>query len=187
MYTSEADLCNAALMKVGGARIVALTDNSREARLCKDLYAKTRDRVLRSHPWNFAIGRSTLALLPSAPEFEFSRAFQLPTDCLRVFSMEGDEVFNWKVEGRTVVTDNVTCLIKYVKRVTDVTKYPDDFADALATILAVELSYALTQSTQLRSELVQISQLALRAARTSDAQEGAGDRFYADSWLNSRY
>lgn len=187
MYTSEADICNAALYKVGGARIIALTDNSREAKLCKDIYPKARSRLLRSHPWGFATLRVALPALLIKPEFGYGKAYQLPTDCLRVFKVEDDEVYPWEVEGKTIVTDNPSCKIKYVKNITDVSAYPDDFGDALAGAIAVELSYALTSDNATRREVAAFAQNALRMARTSNAQEGAGERFYADEWLNSRY
>lgn len=186
MYTSEADICNAALYKVGGARIIALTDNSREAKLCKDIYPKVRSRLLRSHPWGFAIKRVSIPALTVTPVFGNDKAYQLPADCLRVFKMEDEEVYPWRIEGKTLVTDSATCKIKYVSDITDVSIYPDDFGDALAAAVAVELSYALTSDNALRRDVAAFAQQALRSARTSSAQEGAGDRFYADEWLYSR-
>ena len=187
MYTSEADICNAALYKVGGARIISLSDNTREGKLCKDLYAKTRRRLLRSHPWGFATKRVSIPALITTPKFEFSKEYQLPADCLRVFKVEDDEIYPWRIEGKKLVTDNGAALIRYVYDNTDVSSYTDDFSDALAGALAVELSYPLSSSDTLRKEVFAYAQDSLRKARNANAQEGAGDRFYADEWLNSRY
>lgn len=187
MYQSEADICNAALYKVGGARIIALTDNSPQARLCKDIYPKAVSRLLRSHPWGFALKRVQCPAITSTPVFEYAKAYQLPADCLRVFKMEDDEVYPWRVEGKVIVTDNPSCKIKYVRSNVAVADYPDDFGDALAGAIAVELSYALSSDNALRREVAAFASQALRTARTTNAQEGTGDRFYADEWLHSRY
>lgn len=187
MYQSEADICNAALYKVGGARIISLTDNSREAKLCKDIYAKARRRLLRAHPWGFALKRVSIPALTTVPVFDFSKEYQLPSDCLRVVKVEDEEIYPWRIEGKKLVTDNGACKIKYVSDTTDVSSYPEDFSDALAGAVAVELSYALSSSDTLRREVAAFAQDALRKARNANAQEGAGDRFYADEWLNSRY
>lgn len=187
MYMSEADICNAALYKVGGARIISLTDNTREGKLCKDIYPKVRRRLLRAHPWGFATARAAIPALLTPPVFEFAKAYQLPTDLLRVVKVEDDNIYPWRVEGKTLVTDNPACKIKYVYDLTDVSAYPEDFGDALAGAIAVELSYALSSDNTVRREVAVFAAAALRSARNTHAQEGAGDRFYADEWLNSRY
>lgn len=187
MASSETAICNAALIKVGGARILALSDTTREGKLCNELYSQVRDELLFDHPWNFATGRATLAETVTTPEFEFAKSYQLPANCLRVRSMEGEETYPWKVEGTTLVTDYGSAKISYTKRVTDVSSFSPGFTKALVSELAYRLCYALTQSTSLSNSLESRAHTDLRLARTADSQEGAGDRFYADSWLNSRY
>jgi len=50
-------ICSNALRKLGDDPITSLTDDTERARLCNAFYEPTRDAVLRSHPWNFAIER----------------------------------------------------------------------------------------------------------------------------------
>lgn len=185
MATSEAEICNLALTQVGAARILSLNDNTVEARLCKDNYPQIRDRMLRSHPWKFAKVQASLALLTNPPVMRFSRSFQLPADCLRVFKMMGDTSYPWQIVGRQLHTDSDECYIEYVKRVT-VAEMDASFVEALYTELAYKLSFSLVQSVALRESLKVEARESLAAARSFNGQEGAGDRVYADSWLNSR-
>ena len=49
---SVVDICNEAMDLLGAATITALTENSKEARLCNRRFSTVRDATLRSHPWN---------------------------------------------------------------------------------------------------------------------------------------
>lgn len=57
---TQLELCNVALAHLGEARITALADDTAAARACSLHYGPTRDEVLRSHRWNFAITRAIL-------------------------------------------------------------------------------------------------------------------------------
>lgn len=188
MASSEAEICNLALQEIGAQRILSLNDNTPEGKICKDFYANVRDEMLRSHPWKFATKRVALALItPDVPAFGFDNYFQLPADCLRVLKVEGDEQAAWTVEGNRLLTDDSTATIKYIAKITNVALYDPTFVQALALKLAYKISFGLVQSTSLRQSL-QVEYLeAVRTARSFNGQEGAGDRVYADDWLNSRF
>ena len=66
---SVVDICNEAMDLLGAATITSLTENSKEARLCNRRFDTVRDTVLRSHNWNCAITRATLAQDAVAPSF----------------------------------------------------------------------------------------------------------------------
>ena len=57
MATNAVEICNNALALIGARRITALTDTTKEARTCNDIYDGARKAVLRLHPWNFATER----------------------------------------------------------------------------------------------------------------------------------
>lgn len=197
MATSKADICNSALAKVGARRISSLNDDSKEARLCKEIYPRATGELLRSHPWNFAIARVQLAALAAAPAFGFAYQFQLPSDCLRVLNVDAefadDQVgqgahYNWKIEGRLLLADDSDIKIKYVDDVTNSPHLFDlAFVEALAYRIASDLAYPLAQSNPLANRMDQQYRAALAFARTYDAQEGSSDRFSADQWLDSRF
>jgi len=54
LITTEVELANMALARVGHDKITALTDDNKAARQCNLHFANERDNVLRAFPWNFA-------------------------------------------------------------------------------------------------------------------------------------
>jgi len=58
---TEVSICSNALRRLGDDPITSLTDDTERARLCNAFYQDSRDLVLRSHPWNFAITRASTA------------------------------------------------------------------------------------------------------------------------------
>ncbi len=66
MATSDVEICNSALQKLGAETITTLADNSRRASLCNRQYDKIRKKLLRAHPWNFAIKRAALVEITEA-------------------------------------------------------------------------------------------------------------------------
>lgn len=180
------EICNSALIKVGAQRILSLTDANERARVMNEQYQKVRDELLYSHPWNFAIARAALSPV-AAPEFGFSNAFQLPTDCLRVVETDLPKDAKWDIEGSKFVCNYSEVRIKYIKRSTDTSRYSAAFCEALSFRLAADIAYQLTQSTSLADSLWQKAEQRLALARTFDAQESQGDRVYSDTWLNARF
>jgi len=196
---SVVDICNEAMDLLGAATITALTENSKEARLCNRRFETVRDSVLRSHPWNVAITRASLAKDSDAPAFGFANQFTLPTDpyCLRVLSFWNSNVDSevaaydsqvmFKIEGRKVLSDEGTCKITYLARVTDTETYDSLLSSTIAHKLAAETAYAITGSTTVSQSMQQLYELRLREARSIDAMEGVPDKLIADDFVNIRF
>ena len=99
---SVVDICNSALNALGASTIISLTENSKNARLCNQRYEPVRDAVFRSHPWNCLQKRVELAKDTTAPVFEFSNAYTLPADSLRILKSENSNLSNnekFRIEG----------------------------------------------------------------------------------------
>jgi len=184
--SSVVSICNSALIKIGADRISSLTEDSKEAQLCNEQYEKLRDEVLRAHPWNFAIKRAELGKLADAPLFEYSNQFFLPNDCVKVLKLENIDAV-YKIEGRSILTNESTVKIQYISRELDVTKYDPIFQEALALRLATELAYPLLQSASLQQAMEKSYLRVLKDARSMDGQEGTPDNLIRDEWLLSRY
>jgi len=73
MATTEVTISNSALIKLGAETITTFEDDNKRARLCKNQYPLMRDKLLRSHPWNFNTKRVELGLLAAAPEFGYDK------------------------------------------------------------------------------------------------------------------
>ena len=94
---SKVDICNSALRKLGVERINSLTEDNSRAKVCNDRYDILRDEMLRSHPWKFAIKRTTAAAILAVPLFDWEKQYQLPSDCLRVLRVN-DDYTKWSLE-----------------------------------------------------------------------------------------
>ena len=196
---SVVDICNEAMDLLGAATITALTENSKEARLCNRRFETVRDGVLRSHPWNVAITRASLAKDSETPAFGFANQFTLPTDpyCLRVLSFWNsnidsdvapyDSEVTFKIEGRKVLSNEGTCKITYLARITDTETYDSLLSSTIAHKLAAETAYAITGSTTVSQSMQQLYELRMREARSIDAMEGVPDKMIADDFVNIRF
>ena len=185
MATSVVQIINNALIKIGASAILTLTENSESARAANLIYEQVRDASIRDHVWNFAIRRVELAQNSTAPAFEFSYQYNLPSDCLRVLRME-DMGMYYKIEGGKLLTDEGTAKILYLSRVEDVNLFDALFVEALSARIAAELSVTLSESNTLYTNMMEIYQRKIVDARSMDAQESGYQELIADTWLDSR-
>src|SRR5260370_6554871 len=107
---SPADLCNVALRRIGYKfRVGNLYDGSTASKVALDIYAQTRDELLRQNDFDFAERNIVMNLLKQAPAggyfppntwnpaihpslpwlFEYS----YPVDCLKVRAVKGVPLF----------------------------------------------------------------------------------------------
>lgn len=207
MPTTEVEIANSALTKVGADRIIDLDDDNKLAKVCKERLPKLRKALLRAHPWNFAIKRIELAASVNTPVFEWDYEYPLPSDCLRVlktnhmlpFASTGDfetgrsplGVFGtsseWKVEGRSILSNDSTMKIMYISDEDDVTKWDDLFAEVLALYLASDIAYFISGSVSLAERIRLEFREELAQARSFDGQEGLSDnQIVASDWISSR-
>lgn len=183
--TTVEEICNAALGRLGVETISSINDANPRARLCKILYDKRRDALLRMHPWNFASKRASLTVDSTAPAFGYARRFPVPTDCLHV--REINTPYNWEVEGTWILTDDTECMIRYTKEVTAVTDFDVCFTEVLAIDLAHEMCMPLTGSATRKESLKDDLKKALQECRSLNAFEKSPPVIKADNWLNARY
>lgn len=182
---SVASICNQAIIAVGGTPITSIDDsNSKEARLCKQLYERLRDQELRKHSWNFAVKRAVLAPLASAVEFGFSYQFQLPVDFIRLLEVMDD--VEYQKEGVGFLANTSALKVRYIYRVTDPNQFDDLFSEALSAKLAMHLVYPLEGKVTALQEAKKAYAEALREARFVDATEGDLEEIDASEWELAR-
>ena len=181
---SQVDICNIALSNLGDQKITSMTEANARARACNLRFDDTRDAVLRSHPWNCATSRATLAV-SGTPDWVYDNSFALPTDCLRVLEVD-DPDEEWKIEGRNIVSNGSTIKIRYIAQITDTTLFDSTLIQAIALKLGWEIAEQLTGNLDLKRELWQKYQFAMSEARSNDAMEGTPEKIEADEWLLAR-
>lgn len=211
MATSDVEICNLALIRIGHTTIASLTTGttaSKAATLCALQFPICRDALLRAHPWNFAIARSTLAQDATTPNHEFTYRHALPSDCLKVIRTSweangfvgvavygfpgqmgyANETIPYRIEGRYLLTNESTVSIEYIARITDVAQFDDLFTDVLAQRIAAEIAMALTDNASLTQGLWKLYTEKLAEARTTDAQEGTPREVVDLSpWIAARF
>lgn len=173
---SEVSICNQALAAVGGNLIVSLSDNTTEANLCAALWQPTLDAVLSAFPWPCAIARASLAKLTTAPAFGYTSAFQLPSDCLRVLSVDNARM-DWRREGRRILADADTVSVRYITRAVYSADMDVLLIAALSARLAADLAPAIAQSNSLTSSLWELYERKLSEARSVMSLEGSAESF----------
>ena len=186
------DIGNLALSRIGHNRFMTSYDDdtSNEADLIRLHYPICRDAVLRAHPWNFAIKRVDLASIDETIPFEFTYAFTLPTDCLKVLRTEWESqgiASEYRIEGRRLLCDNEACAIEYIAKITDTNQFDPNFVDVLAWAIAAEVAAPLINDSNAAMKARQEYERVLREARAVDAQEGTPRELIdAYSWVQAR-
>ncbi|BAQ86590.1 tail tubular protein A [uncultured Mediterranean phage uvMED] len=191
---SVVQICNSALNQLGAASITALTDNSKNARLCNERYAVVRDAVFRSHPWNSLIKRQQLAQTTNTPAYGFNYEFALPSDCLRVLTIDAYNS-DYKVEGRKILCNEQTIKITYVSQETDPNEMDVLLRETISAGLAADIAYAITANLQVSKLMQEKYQFKVSEAKHTDASEGYNtdpengltDQILTEDFLNSRY
>ena len=189
---SVVDMCNSALNLLGASTISALTDDSKNARLCNQRYDSVRNRVFRSHAWNCLHKRVQLAQNSTAPVIEYSNAYALPSDCLRVLKIHNGttdsiaSALDYKLEGRNVVTDEGTVYLIYVALDTDPNNYDSYLQESISHQLAADLAYAVTNNATLADKYMTRADERLREARFIDATENSLGTIESSEFTDAR-
>ena len=189
---SVVDMCNSALNLLGASTISALTDDSKNARLCNQRYENVRNRVFRSHAWNCLHKRVQLAQNSTAPVIEYSNAYALPSDCLRVLKVHNGttdsiaSAIDYKLEGRNIVTDEGTIYLIYVALDADPNNYDSYLQESISHQLAADLCYAITNNATLANNYMARADERLREARFIDATENSLGTIESNEFTDAR-
>lgn len=184
---SELEICNAALLFLGAETINAFNEDTLESRACTLNYPISRQAVLRLHPWNFATKRIQLARSTSTPEFRYKFEYPLPADFIRLLAVYDN--LDYKVERRSIITDDATCYIKYVFDNQQTETWDPLFVDVMVARLAMDLSYLLPRASTMIDRALQMYNIKLTMAKGMDASEDIEDRIGQgdDSLIMVRY
>lgn len=154
---SPADVVNLALAVIGHpGRVANLFDGSDAATKALDVYAQTRDEVLRSKDWSFSL-RQAAAVAATAVVSGWAHSWQYPGDCLRLRSVAPHvipspnfdpqpvlwQIFNDQTTSpptRVVLSQITPVDLNYVGRITDMLTWEPLFVDVLVQRLSQRLT-----------------------------------------------
>jgi hypothetical protein len=178
---APADIVNAALVRIGyGNRLGTLFDGSRAAKSSLDIYAQTRDQLLRLSDWPFArrdtLGNVIKAAPPDGyvppdnwnntfPPLPWKYEYTYPDDCIKVLNVRPSQIllpnylprpniFSIANDGgqRVILSDVANAIVVYTGQITDMTQWPADFAEALVAQIARRLAPLLANLDDLKLE-----------------------------------
>lgn len=199
MASSVVQVANRALTKLGAARITSIDDDVKAARALKSCFEDVRDDELRAYRWQFAMKRTSLAALSTAPSYGYEYQYQVPSDFLRIDMVNdqfpaavmdnyiGAESLDWLLEGNKILTDfSAPLKLRYIAQVTDPSAWDSCFREALACKLAIEVCEDLTQSNEKRQLAWKEYDLAINRAVRINAIEKIPVQPPDDSWVIGR-
>lgn len=198
--SSETEIANRAITKIGDERILSLLDDTNPGRVLNSMFAQVRDAELRRHRWKFSTKRTSLPALVAVPAFGYLYQYALPSDFLAIIQVNDFYVRPstkdkgpWSIErlsddsGTGLLTDLVAPLnTRYVSRVTDTAFFDPLFVECMACKLALEATESLTKGLVDKDGLRQDYKFALLEAVRVDAIENPPDELPWGSWLDSR-
>jgi hypothetical protein len=196
---SVIQVANRALTKLGSARITSLADDVKAARSISSCFEDLRDDELRAHRWQFAMKRTSLAALSDAPAFGYKYQYALPSDFLRIDMVDDRfpaaimdnyidaEYLEWTLEGNVILTDIAAPLkLRYIAQITDPTLWDENFREALASRIAMEIAEDLTQSENKKASAAKDYDRSIRQAIRINSIERPAVMPPDNSWIISR-
>lgn len=191
--TSEVEIVNIALGKLGVSRLASLDDEGQAAELARQQYPNARDELQRQFPWCFCTTRTELSAAGGTPPFGYDTWFDLPADYLRILSVNEDEDANWRIESRydtgavVILVDQPSPIrVRYSRRVTQVPRFDPNFISALSYKLAMDWAEPLSRSAALSARLEKKFSEAIVAAYSADSMERSRTILEFSEWVDAR-
>lgn len=197
--SSPEDICNLALDDLKQLPIKSITTpNSNTEQVCARNYDAARRECLFAHPWKFAITRIQLTPNPVTPPlFGYLYAYDLPNDYIRLITVGddylGDLRQQYEIENNQilaisgdVVFDGTTKDVRYMRDITDVTKFSPGFVTYFRLKLAIRMSNKFNVSNQIKDSLRADFQEAATEARAVNGQESKVKRIQFSRTLSKR-
>jgi len=177
--TSITEIYNRALALVGANLISTPDEVSKEAENCKLFWPGIRDALLMEHRWQFALKRVVPEEIADFDDEEWTHAYQLPNDFLRLDEISG--VSEYLIQGNRILADDQP-LLTYVARIEDVTQYDPLFVETAVYRLAAVIVVPLTGQTELVGAFLTLSNTFLAEARSIDSQQQVPRPIFRDIW-----
>ncbi len=204
--TNPVGICNLALGLIRQDNISSLNGNNATSVVCDKWYDQTREQVLMMHTWNFAIRRINIAEDAETPAYGWSHRYLLPTDYLRFLSIgdndsgtlsrftsdkliDNSRRVDYELEhGYILVNEEFTegLNLRYIANVSEVGLMPALFKNALATQLALNMTFEFKSNTTSVQRLASEMQLYLQQAMSVDGQERPPRRIERSKWNRTR-
>ena len=184
MGLDQTGIANNALQGLGEKVIQDVNaTNDPRARKVKTIYDHSFRALARKHAWNCLQKRITLGPdTGNAPPFEWSTAYRLPSDFIKVVQWNGvnpgENPKSYSIEGIHILSNSDDGNLIYTAAITDPTIYVDAFVEAFIAFLQIPLAMAFPKDKVLSaSKLQEFERYHLEPARAIDGNEKGKDTF----------
>jgi len=197
MTATKLSIYNGALLFIGERKISALTDEIESRRLLDDVW--DRDGVnncLEQGQWNFAMRGAKLEYSPSiTPAFGYTRAFEKPSDMLKLAALCSDEFFvapllDYSDEAGFWFCELDEIYIKYVSSDSsygnDYSLWPNSFTRYVEAYFGSQIVWKLTQNSTKEEAKKKEANKLLVQARSDDAMDSPTQFLPPGRWRQAR-
>ena len=171
------EICSTALLLNGADEINSFEDETREARLCAQLYPRIVRSRMEMYPWRFTMKQTRLSKLTDVtPLLGFQSAFQLPGDRLRAVNKPYSGL-NYRVLGDKLYADGDFFDMEYQRRAPEEI-WTESFRHMIELEMTGVLAIALFEDDKKSLKYTQQGGLIdrqTRIAKSVDGQQQAGD------------
>lgn len=185
MATSSVDLVNMALTLLGEEPITDLNEENKPARFANSHFKNVREEVLRSANWTVATKRAVLASAATGPVWGFTFNYVLPADYLKLVSISEPQE-RYRIEENQIASDVSPMQIRYIFKMTDVSRMDPLLQSTIAAKLAVDMAIPITSNRELMRDMARVFLDRIAEARFIDAQEGPVQVIEGSKWVDAR-
>ena len=190
--SSDVSICNLSLSHIGQDGVITdidPPDGTAEADYAAQFYPIARDEVLEKHAWRFATFRQALApLAVNELEGMWGFAYAVPNLMLRALvalppeSVSDENAVPFEIEAQSdgtlvVYTNQESAWLKYIKQVTDTSKFTPGFVVAFSYKLAQYMAGPITKRPEVIKAMENAFDKAYLLATAADASSRRKDLF----------
>lgn len=197
MAITQLGLYNEALRMLGERQLLNLSENREPLRVLNAIWDNNAIQYcLEQGLWNFATRAVEITPSATLPAFGYANAFDKPSDLIRTVGVAEDEFFNVPLlqiqeEVGFWYADIDPIYVRYISSDgnygADYTRWPQTFAKYVASYLASEAAWTLTQNDKKKADAINTMLFRLRDARSKDAMEDATAFPPQGGWTSSRH
>jgi hypothetical protein len=124
--------------------------------------------------------------------YDLGYTYVLPSDCLKALRLDSGEefeLFGDEYSNRRLLTIDDDAVLVYISKVTDTTKFTDDFIQALVSRLARELAMPILGAKDgaiVRRELTEDFKTSMSVAKKNNCHEQAMKYKFKSTWSQAR-
>lgn len=175
---------NRALLKLGVNAISSPDEESTRAETVRNIYNDCVDYLLSQYDFYFAQKQVSLAKLDTEPVFGYKNVYKLPTDFIRLVTI--DKGVRYEFIGNTIHSDADNLSIKYVFKNYDPSTYSPLFKELLSVRLAFELSPYIKEDRMFTQQMYNEEIDKINNSANRESMQNDDEFLPEDSWVYSR-